>query len=149
LDALDDTRGRLRLCAALALCAAGLACATVKDREEPGLSAAVRQAQRWDQAHQSEKDGLTVYYTAVMKKVEASWKKPPYSESQSLSVRLDFDVDRSGRVARFELIKQSGYQALDLSAIEAIKSAEPYPPLPAGIDGDHLRISIELTLTAD
>ena len=125
------------------------ACATTRLPQESSVATAERQAQAWDQEHQPEHDALTGYARTVEEKIEAAWKKPTYSGSQPVTVRLSLDLDSTGRLIHVEVIKPSGYEALDQSVLDAVKRAEPYPPFTPEFHWDHLRFPIEMQLTSD
>ena len=89
------------------------------------------------------------YAAAVSEKVEAAWTKPYYSGRRPLTVKLQLELGRSGRLNRVAVVEPSGYRALDRSAIEAVKSAGPYPPIPDGTELDPVSLFVEMVLTAD
>ena len=48
-------------------------------------------------------------------------------------VVIRFSIARSGRVLRARVVKSSGSKALDKIALNAIKRASPFPPVPNGV----------------
>jgi periplasmic protein TonB len=56
---------------------------------------------------------------------------------------LHFDVDRSGRVLDFAVIKSSGYPDLD-AAIEEMMRGATLPPFPAGMTESRLPVSVTI-----
>jgi periplasmic protein TonB len=48
-------------------------------------------------------------------------------------VHLLFSMDRAGRVLGVWIEKSSGYPILDREAIDAVRRAQPLPPIPAGL----------------
>ena len=56
---------------------------------------------------------------------------------------LHFDVDRSGRVLDFAVVKSSGYPDLD-SAIEDMMRSATLPPFPAGMTQSHIPVSVTI-----
>jgi protein TonB len=56
---------------------------------------------------------------------------------------LHFDVDRSGRVLDFAVVKSSGYPDLD-SAIEDMMRSATLPPFPAGMTQSRIPVSVTI-----
>jgi periplasmic protein TonB len=56
---------------------------------------------------------------------------------------LHFDVDRSGRVLDFAVVKSSGYPDLD-TAIEDMMRSATLPPFPAGMTQSHIPVSVTI-----
>jgi TonB family protein len=67
------------------------------------------------------------YLDEIEKRVESKWKYPAKSENLQASVK--FNIDRAGRVSELEIVKSSGRQDFDASALEAVRSSSPFPPL--------------------
>ena len=56
---------------------------------------------------------------------------------------LHFDVDRSGRVLDFAVVKSSGYPDLD-AAIEDMMRGATLPPFPAGMTQARIPVSVTI-----
>ncbi|HMK33843.1 MAG TPA: TonB family protein [Desulfomonilaceae bacterium] len=55
-------------------------------------------------------------------------------------IGINYVVKRSGAVERIELVKGSGNLEMDRTLLEAIRSAEPFPPFPDGVDASKIMI---------
>jgi protein TonB len=56
------------------------------------------------------------------------------------TVRLRFQMDRTGHVLSFAVVGSSGVPALDNEALEMIQRAQPLPPVPAAYPGATLTL---------
>lgn len=79
-------------------------------------------------------DGADVDYgswlTAMQRKIKKSWFPPRGNESNKIVVA--FKAHRDGTVTGIKMVTSSGVAVADTAAVEAIKQAQPLPPLPAG-----------------
>ncbi len=72
------------------------------------------------------------YFSKIKSKIELVWAYPQISvmRGEQGTVHLKFTIVEDGSLEDVQLIKSSGYPALDEEAIRAVKTAAPYPPLP-------------------
>jgi protein TonB len=72
------------------------------------------------------------YFSKIKSKIELVWTYPQVSvmNGEQGTVHLKFTIVEDGSLEDVQLIKSSGYPALDEEAIRAVKAAAPYPPLP-------------------
>lgn len=63
---------------------------------------------------------------------------------QQGTVKLEFSIDRSGKVVGKRLLESSGYPVLDKAALAAVDRASPYPPPPVEETGEVLRYAIPI-----
>lgn len=70
------------------------------------------------------------YLAEVQKRVKKTWFPPRGNESKSVTVK--FKIKRDGSLGVIKLVNSSGVAVVDDAARTAVKSAAPYPPLPAG-----------------
>ena len=79
-------------------------------------------------------DGADVDYgswlSAMQRKVKKAWFPPRGNESNKIVVA--FKAHRDGTVTGIKMVTSSGVAVADQAAVEAIKQAQPLPPLPAG-----------------
>lgn len=61
------------------------------------------------------------------------------------TVVLKFTISRDGRLIDVVIAQSSGVMALDRGLLEAIKTASPYPPLPADFPGDRATFTQPIT----
>jgi len=53
-----------------------------------------------------------------------------------------FKIYRNGRISDPKIVESSGVRTMDLSAIRAVQSASPFPPLPYGYEDEYLQIRL-------
>jgi TonB family protein len=77
-----------------------------------------------------ERPEVNAYLGQVQKRVLERWVLPP-SVTSDQRVTLSFRLDVAGSATRVSLVKASD-NALGASAIDALRSAAPFPPMPEG-----------------
>lgn len=82
------------------------------------------------------------YMDAVQRRIKKSWFPPKGNESKR--IKVNFHISRNGSVSRLRMKASSGVQDADEAALEAVRSASPFPPLPEGSPED-----IEINFTFD
>lgn len=82
------------------------------------------------------------YNDAVASKIYQCWRTPSkaLAEGEGLCVVVRFRIMRDGRVAILGVDRKSGNENLDSSALQAIKEAQPLPPLPGDYKGESLDV---------
>jgi len=68
------------------------------------------------------------YLDQVESRIMAVWKLPENLDGKKVIVRMR--LERSGRVSNVRLEKSSGDKKFDASAVEAVRRAIPFPPVP-------------------
>ncbi len=82
------------------------------------------------------------YMQHIKDKIENVWIYPEDARmnNQQGQLLILFSIDKNGNLAKVQLIRSSGYASLDNAAIEAVKEAAPFPPLPKRLHIDKLNI---------
>lgn len=82
------------------------------------------------------------YLEQVKRRIERRWRYPVLAQERGLSGKLtiEFAIRRDGRLTRLHLADSSGVSILDDAALEAIRLAAPYAPLPEFMGLDRLNI---------
>jgi TonB family protein len=72
------------------------------------------------------------YMQRVRQRIYAKWTYPREAKNRELHGKLviEFHIGKDGQLLSLELIASSGEHVLDISALNAVKLAEHYPPLP-------------------
>jgi len=75
---------------------------------------------------------LGPYARKVQERVQSNWRTP---EAQMVLrqkgwVAIHFNVQKDGRVTDLEVVRSSGIPSYDQSAMDALRSSNPLPPLP-------------------
>lgn len=78
------------------------------------------------------------YLGQIKRRLEQGWA--PSGDSRQGDLVLIFSVERSGQVSRVRLLRSSGDRRLDVSALEAVRRAGPFPPMPQGMDLARLHV---------
>jgi protein TonB len=82
------------------------------------------------------------YMRMLKEKIESIWKYPKDAVRQKKSgdLYIKFSIKRDGDLGEVEILRTSGYVSLDNAAVQALKDAEPFWPLPDDWPGDQLEI---------
>jgi outer membrane biosynthesis protein TonB len=112
---------------------------TKKDQQaaEYGLGHGISSAQL--DAHNF---GSPYYLSLVFGKIRDVWENPVQSSS-TLMTTVYFRILRDGNIVETKVEKTSGIDLFDQSAMRAIISSAPYPPLPNEFTGEYLGIHLE------
>jgi TonB family protein len=82
------------------------------------------------------------YMQRVRQRIYAKWDYPREARDRELTGRLviEFHIGKDGQLLGLELVSSSGEPVLDSSALNAVKMAERYPPLPEAMQRDVLPV---------
>jgi TonB family protein len=86
--------------------------------------------------------GSSYYLALVFGKIRDLWENP-VETSATLRVTIYFKLLRDGQVLDAQVEKSSGIDLFDQSALRAILSNAPFPPLPVEYTGEYLGIHLE------
>ncbi len=111
---------------------------------QPGQGAQVFESRQ--QALQSEGSGLFdtkgfplgEYATAVIERVKSNWLIPSNLRNSRGRTTVVFFIGKDGRYTGAQIIKSSGNTSLDLAALNAVLTSNPFPPLPQGFPGSQV-----------
>jgi len=83
------------------------------------------------------------YMRMLRDRIESIWKYPKEAARRGLAgdLYIKFSIRKNGELDKIELVRTSGYRDLDEAAIQALKKAEPYWPLPENYDKEVLEIT--------
>ncbi len=84
------------------------------------------------------------YIQGIMDRVSASWFTSLVDPgvSGSFQTTVLFKILRNGQIADLKVEQPSGISSLDLSALRAVQSAAPFPPLPNEYEDQYLLIHL-------
>lgn len=80
------------------------------------------------------------FLSAIERKVSDNWYSAVAKSGNGLTCVVYFRLMRDGSVQDVRVEKGSGNDFFDRSAVRAVKSASPFPPLPRGFQEDFLGI---------
>jgi protein TonB len=87
---------------------------------------------------------IQTWYSSVAAQIERHKSYPPSAQrrGQTGVVELAFSIDREGHVLSSEVVKSSGYAALDQETLATVRRAQPFPAPPAGSDGERFNFNV-------
>ncbi len=86
--------------------------------------------------------GSPYYLSLAFGKIRDAWENPVQSSSTLLTT-IYFKILRDGSIVEAMVEKTSGVDLFDQSAMRAIVSSAPFPPLPSEFTGEYLGIHLE------
>lgn len=86
--------------------------------------------------------GSPYYLSLVFGKIRDTWENPVQSSS-ILVTTIYFRILKDGNIVETKVEKTSGIDLFDQSALRAIISSAPFPPLPNEFTGEYLGIHLE------
>jgi protein TonB len=87
---------------------------------------------------------ITSWERLLIAQLERHKRYPPQAHGQVGEARLQFSIDRNGRVLTSRIVHSSGSDALDEEALALIKRAAPLPPPPVGLPDDRLSFVVPI-----
>jgi len=86
----------------------------------------------------------TYYLQVIHTRISGNWFTSQISPGVAgeFHTTVSFKILRGGQISNPEIKEGSGIRALDLSAIRAIHSSAPFPPLPHDYEGEYLGITL-------
>lgn len=93
-------------------------------------------------------DDASKYLDQVERRIMAVWRLPEKSDGRKVGLRMN--LERSGRISDVRVETSSGDEKFDASAVEAVRRASPFAPVPEAAKhmvGD-LRMILDPTLPA-
>lgn len=91
---------------------------------------------------------FAAYGAEVKRRVARAWRTEdvPANIKTAPLVIATFDIQRNGEVSSVRLLQKSGIAVLDLSVERAIRTAAPFPPLPAAFEKDSATVEFQFEL---
>jgi len=82
------------------------------------------------------------YMRTLKEKIESIWGYPKDAVRKKMSgdLYIMFTIKRNGKLGDVEILRTSGHWSLDLAAIQALKDADPFWPLPDDWPEEELEI---------
>jgi TonB family protein len=76
-------------------------------------------------------DAANTYVNQIEKRIMTVWHLP--ERSAGLTVGLRMNIEQSGNISDLRVIQSSGDEKFDASAIEAVRRAAPFQPVPLAL----------------
>jgi len=84
---------------------------------------------------------LGPYLKHFIQLVRGNWRIPNIARLEAAGVsRIEFKLHQNGDITEAFILSESGFEALDISSLNAIVNTHPAPPLPAHIEEDWIPI---------
>lgn len=89
------------------------------------------------------------YFTLIRKAIQLAWIYPKAAirKGHEGTVRLRFNIMKSGEVRKLKVLESSGHRSLDQAIIKAIRLSSPYAPLPKGFNKPRLVVTANFRYT--
>lgn len=83
------------------------------------------------------------YMLRLKQRIELIWRYPPEAVAAGIhgDLLLNFTIRQDGQLTDVTLIQSSGYRVLDEEAIQAVRAAAPYAPLPESWHQDRITVT--------
>jgi TonB family protein len=90
---------------------------------------------------------VALWKSSVVSRLEQNKKYPPEAASRREHgvAQVFFSIDRQGRLLESRVVRPSGVAVLDDEALALLKRAEPFPPPPQELAGDHVDLTVPTT----
>jgi TonB family protein len=87
---------------------------------------------------------FTYYLQIIMDRVSANWFTSLVDPgvSGTFQTTVYFKIYRNGQISSVEVEESNGIRSLDLSAVRAVHSSSPFPPLPKEYEEEYLGIHL-------
>ena len=79
------------------------------------------------------------YLDRLLSLIDAQWQRPNMGEVKAV---IHFQIEKDGSITDLRVAESSGYNSFDFSALRAVQSAAPFPPLPRGYKNDSLGVNL-------
>ena len=84
----------------------------------------------------------------VSLRLSSSKRFPPGAFDQNGTARVDFVLDRHGKLVSHWLVESTGHRALDEESLAIIERAQPFPIPPPDLDEGGLRMGVPFVFSA-
>jgi protein TonB len=118
--------------------------AETKPEEKP-MEVSMQEGAQTEVAVDAPKFPFSYYLSAIERKVSENWLSAAGGRDGGISCVVYFRLSRNGRVSDLRVETPSGSSHFDRSALRAVKSAEPFPPLPRAFGESWLGIHFTFT----
>jgi TonB family protein len=83
------------------------------------------------------------YFRVLRERIQSKWTYPREAGDRGISgaLLIEFHIAKDGRLAYIEVRRSSGVEILDEYAVNAVKLAQPFPPVPDNVAKQVLAIN--------
>jgi protein TonB len=89
---------------------------------------------------------VPTWKTQIVALLERNKRYPETAQSRREQgvAQVFFSLDRQGRVLESRVVRSSGANALDEEALALLRRAQPFPPPPRELAGDHIDLTVPI-----
>jgi TonB family protein len=84
-----------------------------------------------------------VYVSTLNRQIDQNWQRITVSALRQAKVQ--FEIDRQGRLINLRLVESSGDPSADTVALQAVRVAAPFAPFPTQTTESQLRVNFTFT----
>lgn len=90
-----------------------------------------------------------LYQDIIRRRIEEEKQYPHWAQKNGItgSAYLSFDLLGDGSCRNIRIVQSSGSEILDEEAVNSIRRAAPFPPIPVGIGRNSLSMKVSLVFT--
>lgn len=98
----------------------------------------------------SNKEAMLRYQDIIKQRIEETREYPEWAKQRKLegSVHLRFTINSRGQLGAIQIVHSSNYKILNQSALETVKNAGPFPPIPEEIQKNSVNIEVSIVYLA-
>lgn len=91
-------------------------------------------------------DTLKNFLDSIRKRIESKKRYPEVAKLAGIEgcAEIKLVLLKNGHLENVEIIESSGNKSLDEAALQSVRDAEPFPPIPDGINQEKIEMSIYL-----
>lgn len=93
-------------------------------------------------------DDKNSYGAKLSNHLQRHWRQPRTipMENRDYTTIISFVIDKSGKVTGTKLLTESGWALMDKTVVDAIKAADPVPPLPPTFPSSSIEVRVPFLL---
>jgi protein TonB len=91
---------------------------------------------------------MVSWQRALVAQIERHKRYPPQARGEQGVAKLEFRLDRGGRIVTSRIAQTSGSAALDAETLALIRRAQPFPPPPADVSEEQLSFVVPIRYAA-
>ena len=90
---------------------------------------------------------MSEFYAKVGRKISLVKIYPDFARKSGYEGKtlIAFRIDRNGKILGLSVSRSSGHEILDEAALQAVKDAGPYPPIPDELNKSSLNFQIPIS----
>lgn len=91
-------------------------------------------------------DPFMWYINIIQQKLDNCWNEPDTVFKGTHKVTLSFIIHRNGSVSNLYMVKKTQINKLNQSALDAVKLAQPFPPIPKNYPNNKITVTTDFNI---